>query len=148
MSNAWLYNRNRIMRQQSEEQLQLQTLLLLNEDASTIISLGGTSSTNSIPDEITARIYAYNDGQTIVNFAGTYNYFDVKAAYTNATNNGWSLIGESVRSFVPVAVGVQLYTFITQQPYTTPGNYVINSNQIMAVNSSGVVTAIVNFADI
>jgi hypothetical protein len=40
MSNAWLYNRNRIMRQRSDEQLQLQMLLLLNEDASTIISLG------------------------------------------------------------------------------------------------------------
>ena len=148
MNSAWLYNRNRIMRQQSEEQLQLQMLLLLNEDASTIISLGGTSTTNSSPDVITSRQFAYNDGQNIVNFAGTYNYFDVKAAYTTALNNGWNILGESVRSFVPVAVGVQLYTFTTQLPNTTPGNYVINSNQIMAVNSSGIVTAIVNFADI
>ena len=49
MSNAWLYNRNRIMRQQSEEQLQLQMLLLLNEDASTIISLGGEVSSSPAP---------------------------------------------------------------------------------------------------
>jgi hypothetical protein len=40
MNSSWLYNRNRIIRQQSEELLQLQMLLLLNDDASTIISLG------------------------------------------------------------------------------------------------------------
>ncbi len=58
MNSSWLYNRNRIMRQQSEEMLQLQQqianseqvstdlpieqtmLLLLNDDTVTTLSIG------------------------------------------------------------------------------------------------------------
>ena len=54
MNNAWLYNRNRIMRQRSDEQLQQQMsnaqpidlpleqtmLLLLNDDITTVTSIG------------------------------------------------------------------------------------------------------------
>ena len=57
MNNAWIYNRNRIMRQRSDEQLQQQManaqptistdlpleqtmLLLLNDDITTVTSIG------------------------------------------------------------------------------------------------------------
>jgi len=54
MNNAWLYNRNRIMRQRSDEQLLQQMtnaqpidlpleqtmLLLLNDDITTVTSIG------------------------------------------------------------------------------------------------------------
>jgi hypothetical protein len=153
MSN---YTRDSYRRRRQEEQLmfqriiaeeaQIQNFLLLQHDGGVTEFIGGETS-DPIPSEVTTRFYAYNDGVTTTNFTQL-NYFDVKDAYTNAVNNNWSLLGESFRSFVPVAVGVQLYTFITMDPYTTSGNYVINSNRIMSVNSSGVVTAIVNFGDI
>ena len=153
MSN---YTRDSYRRRRQEEQLmfqrivaeeaQIQNFLLLQHDGGVTEFIGGEIPT-PIPSEITTRFYAYNDGVTTTNFTQL-NYFDVKDAYINAVNNSWNLLGVSVRSFVPVAVGVQLYTYVTIEPYVTSGNYVINSNQIMAVNSSGIVTAIVNFADI
>ena len=153
MSN---YTRDSYRRRRSEEQFmfqriaaeeeQIQNFLLLQQDDGVTEFIGGETS-SPIPGEITTRSYAYDNGGTVINFTQL-NYFDVKDAYMNAVNNNWNIFGESFRSFVPVAIGVQLYTYITMEPYMTPGNYVINSNQIMAVNSSGIVTAIVNFADI
>lgn len=154
------YSRASYQRRRQEEQMmfqriaaeeqQIQNFLLLQQDDLTSEFIGGPGGTASepTPDIVTTRWYAYTGSTGVVNFTqSTVAYAKNEWLYSVANNFSGS--GEGVRSFVPFAVGVQLYTFNPITLYTTPGNYIGPSlDTVITVNSSGIITAITDFADI
>lgn len=148
------YSRDSYRRRRQEEQMMFQRMaaeqaniqqfLLLQQDNITTESIGGNIS-DPIPSVITNVSYAYTGPSGSVNFSqSTVEY--AKSSYQLAVANSYSIAGQNISSYVTPAVGVTMY----QSNYTpySQGNYVINTNQVMTINSSGVITAIINFADI
>jgi hypothetical protein len=110
----------------------------------------GSGSNAPIPTYVQSYQSSYTSGSTTVNWTpGTVQ--DAKCKYELAVSNGWLIGGEGLRSYVPPAVGVQLYDAIS--PYnarTDSGNYVVVSspyNFVYTLNN-GIITVITSFNDL
>ena len=114
------------------------------------VILGSGNNTPTIPPYIQSYYQSYTDGSITVNWTqGTVQ--DAKCKYELAISNGWSTSGQALRTYVPPAVGVQLYSPIS--PYGTTGdtgNFVVLSSPYNFVYTltNGFITAITSFNDL
>lgn len=110
----------------------------------------GSGSGAPIPTYLQSYQSSYTSGSNTVNWTpGTVQ--DAKCKYELAISNNWSIGGEGLRSYIPQAVGVQLYDAIS--PYnarTDSGNYVVVSSPYNFVYTltNGIITAITSFNDL
>jgi hypothetical protein len=111
------------------------------------VILGNGSNTPTIPPYTQTYLYAYIISGSAINWTSN-TAANVKCLYINSGSNP---LGETFRSYVPQAVGVQLYDFIS--PYnakTETGNYVVATSPTPSVYTltNGVITAITSFNDL
>jgi hypothetical protein len=111
------------------------------------VILGSGSNAPTIPPYIQTYLYAYVISGSSTNWTSD-TAANVKCLYLNS---GSTPLGEGLRSYVPQAVGVQLYDAIS--PYnarTETGNYVVVTSPTPSIYTltNGIITAITSFNDL
>jgi hypothetical protein len=114
------------------------------------VILGSGNSAPTIPTYTQNYISSYKTtpGGSLINWTGD-TAANIKCLYLNSGSNG--LGGRVLASYVPQAIGVQLYSSIS--PYviiTDTGNYLVLTSPTPSVYTlaNGIITAITSFDDL
>lgn len=131
----------------ASEERDIQKFILLQQSSLDTQTIGGVTGP-SIPSVTTVLWYAYQGPTGPVNFTGG-TIQEAHCAYLYGGGPTGNLNGETVRSFESIVVGSTVYSFGDPSSTFGQGNYVGSAgNTVITINSSGVVTAITNFADL
>jgi hypothetical protein len=124
-----------------------------------LTTLGFTVNCNTVPTITSTLFYAVQNNTTSYYITTASTDLDAKCIVeTYHINLAWALIGEPRKSFVNIAVGVQLYTFSNTiylgtvrfliDTFATPTPGFLPNNRYIIHTTSGVVDSITNFTDL